>query len=51
MEGFCKWFRHDQNDIDFVINIVLIVRTDGFWIWIMMLYYWLFKRKENSNGR
>lgn len=48
MEGFCKWFRHNQNDIDFIINIVLIATTDGFWFWIMMLYYWLFKRKEQK---
>ena len=25
MEGFCKWFRHNQNDIDFIVNIVLMV--------------------------
>lgn len=50
MEGFCKWFRHNQNDIDFIMNIVLIAMTNGFWFWIMMLYYWLFKRKEQHNG-
>lgn len=49
MEGFCKWFRHNQNDIDFIMNIVLIAITNGFWFWIMMLYYWLFKRKEQHN--
>ena len=49
MEGFCKWFRHNQNDIDFIMNIVLIAMTNGFWFWIMMLYYWLFKRKEQDN--
>ena len=50
MEGFCKWFRHELDDIDFVLNLVWIASTHGGWLIIMMLYYWIFvKRKENKN--
>lgn len=48
MEGFCKWFRHNLDDLDFVLNLVLIAMTDGWWFWIMLLYYWLFKRKDKK---
>ncbi len=46
MGGFCKWIRYELNDIDFVWNFVLIASTKGSWFILMMLYYWLFKRKE-----
>ena len=48
MERFCKWIRYDLDDIDFILNLVIAIRTNGLWIYFMGLYYWLFKRKEQK---
>ena len=48
MQNFCKWIRHDLNDVDFVWNIVMLAETEGWWLLIMALYYWLFKRRKNN---
>lgn len=43
-EGFAKWFRHELSDVDFIWNLTMLAVTDGFWIFVMILYY-TFRRK------
>lgn len=43
---FCKWIRHELDDIEFIGNLMMLIITDGSWFIIMLLYYWIFKRRE-----
>lgn len=47
MENFCKWVINDLNEVDLFWNVVMLSTTRGGWLFIMVLYYWFFKRRKN----